>query len=132
MLGFRKPLFRNLCSGRTCAHNVATRLARAMLRAVVELFESEKEQKEGKRRRAFPDLTVVYFFKPDEDEKTVSLICRDFEDPLVLDSRDWIEKCFPCIFKGIPAVCVAAKACTCMRVCFCVRARVNTTQLHAL
>lgn len=72
---------------------------------MVELFESEKEQKEGKRRRAFPDLTVVYFFKPDEDEKTVNLICRDFEDPLVLDSRDWIEKCFPCIFKGIPPVC---------------------------
>jgi hypothetical protein len=71
---------------------------------VVDMFETDKDVREGKRRRPYPELGVVYFFREDEDERSVSLICRDFEDDVRVDNRDIFEKCFPCIFKGIPPV----------------------------
>lgn len=70
---------------------------------VVELFESEKDLKEGRRRRAYPELDVVYFFREDEEDRAVDIICRDFRVPRPPDTRDCFEKLFPCIFRGIPA-----------------------------
>ena len=69
---------------------------------VVEVFETPQEIEDGKRRRAYPDLDVVYYFR--ETKENLDALCLDFLDDAPVDNRDWFEKLCPCIFRGIPPV----------------------------
>jgi hypothetical protein len=73
---------------------------------VVEVFETAEELREGKRRRAYPELDVLYYFQ--EDKHAIDCVCLDFREdgpPEKPSCFDIISKCMdrmcPCIFVGI-------------------------------
>jgi len=79
-----------------------TRSRRRYPGAAVAMIESPAEIEKGQRRPKHEGLDAVYFFRPTAFNLTRLL--EDYRVDVERDSRDFFERLFPCIFRGIGTV----------------------------
>ena len=70
--------------------------------AAVSMIESKEELVEGKRRPKHEALDVLYFMR--SSLYNLERILGDYEADVVAEDSDFIERCFPCMFKNITRV----------------------------
>ena len=64
-------------------------------------FEKKRELAEGRRRRRYEHLDVLYYMRP--KKSNLSRVVGDYEQPAEVPTPDFFERCFPCIFRGLDA-----------------------------
>lgn len=90
-------LFVSLLLGITCLPRVVSAVV-----AVVAPLENEDELSSGKRRPKHEALDVLYFMRP--TRSNLDLIIKDYEAEVEPEERDFMERCMPCLFKGIRTI----------------------------
>lgn len=69
---------------------------------LVDLFETDDEISDGKRRRSYPGLDVVYFFA--DRELSVNRICLDYRIDIINKQPTCIDRLLACtLYRGVPA-----------------------------
>lgn len=63
-------------------------------------FETKKQLADGRRRRPYPALDVLYFMQP--KKKNLQRLMEDYKTDIVEEKKDIFERFLPCIFKGVP------------------------------
>jgi hypothetical protein len=63
-------------------------------------FEKKKELAAGLRRRRYDKFDALYFMRP--KKANLERVVEDFRDDVPEAKPDFLERLFPCIFKGIP------------------------------
>lgn len=62
-------------------------------------FETKKELAAGKRRRRYEHLDVVYYMRP--RKSNLARVISDYEQAAEAPQPDFLEQCFPCMFRGL-------------------------------
>lgn len=69
---------------------------------MVAPLENEEELSSGKRRPKHEALDVLYFMRP--TRPNLDLVIKDYEAEVEPEEKDWLERCMPCLFKGIRTI----------------------------
>jgi len=68
----------------------------------VDLFETDEDIKNGKRRRSYPGLDVVYFFS--DKDLSVNRVCLDYRVDIINKQPTCIDRLLACtLYRGVPA-----------------------------
>ena len=65
-------------------------------------FETKKQLAEGLMRRRYQYLDVVYYMRP--KRSNLQRICEDYRQDMHDETPDLLDRCFPCIFRGLGEV----------------------------
>lgn len=65
-------------------------------------IETPEELKEGKRRPKHEDLDALYFLRP--SVFNLERIAEDYQQEVEKEDKDVLERCMPCLFKGIGTI----------------------------
>ena len=69
---------------------------------LIDLFETDEEIKNGKRRRSYPGLDVVYFFS--DKKLSIERICLDYYVDIINKRPTCIDRLLACtLYRGVPS-----------------------------